>query len=133
MENVKEISPCPETLEGKELNPEELKIQTSELIAKARDEFNKLKDWLIDQWEKQNGKDWPRYKEDVYYSNGTLLHKAGDRYDCHHIHPLNLGGKNEVSNITPLHCLDHFDKQGIHSAGSPYSNLQNLLKIKEVA
>ena len=36
-------------------------------------------------------------------------------------------GKNEVSNITPMHAEVHFDKQGVHSVESPYNKLDTLI------
>ena len=49
-------------------------------------------------------------------------------YDAHHIQPLGLGGKNEISNITPLHADIHYDSRGIHEKDSAYSKIVNLLE-----
>lgn len=38
-----------------------------------------------------------------------------------------MGGKNEASNITPLHAEVHYDKQGIHAPNSPYTKMNQLL------
>ena len=38
-----------------------------------------------------------------------------------------MGGKNEASNITPLHAEVHYDKQGVHALDSPYSKLDQML------
>ena len=41
-----------------------------------------------------------------------MIRKVGDFLDAHHVQPLELGGKNEASNITPLDLNKHKD---IHS------------------
>ena len=56
-----------------------------------------------------------------------MIRKAGGDYDAHHIQPLGMGGKNEASNITPLHANEHYDKQGVHAPDSPYSKLDKML------
>ena len=38
-----------------------------------------------------------------------------------------IGGKNEVSNITPMHADVHFDSRGIHKLGSAYDKIDKLL------
>ena len=62
-----------------------------------------------------------------YSSNGKMIRKAGGDYDAHHIQPLGMNGKNEASNITPLHANEHYDKQGVHAPDSPYSKLDKML------
>ena len=94
-----------------------------------REEFNDKREDLLKKWEEQNNADWPRYKEDVYDElSGTLIRRAGDRYDAHHIHPLSLGGKNEAGNITPIHASDHYDRRGIHAPDSSYDKLEKYCK-----
>jgi hypothetical protein len=95
--------------------------------AVKRAEFNTNKEQLAKEWEEQNGREWPRYKEDVYV-NGKLIRRAGDRYDAHHIHPLSFGGKNEATNLTPISAEKHFDKQGVHAPDSPYGKLEKTLQ-----
>lgn len=124
LDDLKNNSEYPDTIEDdgesyEKLSPEE--------TAEKRAEFNANKERLIKEWEEKNGKEWPRYKEDVYV-NGKLIRKAGDRYDAHHIHPLSLGGKNESSNITPISAEKHFDKQGVHAPDSPYGKLEKALQ-----
>ena len=98
-----------------------------EETAEKRAEFNKIKDSLIEEWEEKTGKKWPTYQEDVYSSNGSLIRRAGDKYDAHHIQPLSMGGKNEAGNITPLHAECHYDRQGVHSPDSAYAKLEQKL------
>lgn len=123
-DDLKKNSEYPETIINDglpwiRLSPEE--------IAEKRTEFNTNKERLIAEWEKLNGKEWPRYKEDVYV-NGKIIRKAGDRYDAHHVKPLSFGGKNEASNLTPISAEKHFDKQGIHAPTSPYGLLEKMAK-----
>jgi hypothetical protein len=89
----------------------------------SRREFEQEKERLIAEWEEKNGMEWPTYEEDVYNENGKLIRRKGDRYDAHHIQPLEFGGKNNSDNITPIHAKDHYDKQGVHRPDSPYDKL----------
>ena len=92
-----------------------------------REEFDDKKAILKKEWEEVNGRSWPKYEEDVYSDSGKLIRKKGSDYDAHHTHPLSMGGKNEVGNITPLHAKEHYDKQGVHAPGSPYDRLDKVL------
>jgi hypothetical protein len=98
------------------------KVPPDELSDK-RGEFNKEKTKIIKEWERINGREWPRYTEDVYNQDGIKIRQKGDRYDAHHIHPLEFGGKNSGDNITPMHVNDHHDKKGIHRPDGPYGKL----------
>ena len=115
----------------------DIKMRTPEENAKMREEFDDYKADLKREWEKANGTSWPKYKEDVISQSGKVIRKEGSDYDAHHIQPLSMGGKNEVSNITPLHADVHYDKQGIHmpaASASPFeleSNREKLQKIRE--
>ena len=100
----------------KKLSPEETK--------NMRNDFDARKDDLKRQWEKKNGHQWPKYDHDVYSNKGKLIRRAGSDYDAHHIQPLNMGGKNEPENITPIHASAHYDRQGIHSNDSPYGKIE---------
>lgn len=100
---------------------------SSEDCVENRKEFGEQRERLVAEWEKVNGRDWPTYSEDVYTESGKLLRKAGQKYDAHHIQPLEFGGKNAVDNIVPMHANDHHDKQGIHRPGGSYDQIaQNL-------
>jgi len=123
-DDLKNNAEYPDTIEH---DGEPYKKLSSKEIAQKRAEFGDKKDQLIKEWEEKNGKEWPRYKEDVYI-NGKLIRKAGDRYDAHHIHPLSLGGKNESNNITPINAEKHFDKQVVHALDSPYGKLEKTLQ-----
>ncbi|MFD1893046.1 hypothetical protein H0I39_06100 [Ottowia beijingensis] len=87
-----------------------------------RAQFNKVKNDLIAQWETQTGKSWPRYTEDLYSKNGTLVRRAGQPYDAHHIIESSYGGPNEWWNMHPARFPDQH-QQGIHRAGGPGSQV----------
>lgn len=126
-QNLKEKSECPDTIEDRAFDVDDLEKQPPEKTAEIRDQFDDLKAELKKQWEEKYGRLWPKYDHDIYSSNGKLIRKAGSDYDAHHIQPLGMGGKNEVSNITPLNAEVHYDKQGIHSPDSPYSRMDKNL------
>lgn len=125
--DLKEKSDCPDTIPDKPFEAPDLEKRTPEENAEMRDEFDDKKADLKREWEEANGRPWPKYEEDIYSSNGKLIRKAGSDYDAHHIQPLGMGGKNEASNITPLHAEVHYDKQGVHAPDSPYSKLDQML------
>lgn len=122
-DDLKQKSEYPDTIDESLMDKEWSKI-TPELNGEMRDEFSTQKKDLIDEWEQMNDTKWPTYTEDVYSSSGKCIRHVGDRYDAHHIQPLTYGGKNEPSNITPLHASVHFDKQGIHAPDSPFGKME---------
>lgn len=125
--DIKERSECPETIPDNPFEVSDLEKITPEKNAERREEFGDSKQQLKKAWEEIFGREWPKCEEDVYSENGKLLRKKGSDYDAHHIQPLGMGGKNEATNITPLHVEQHYDKKGIHSPDSPYSKLNELL------
>lgn len=125
--DMKDKSECPDTIPDKPFEAVDLKKIEAEENAEMRDVFDEKKTQLKQEWEKANGRLWPKYEQDVYSPGGKLIRRAGDEYDAHHIQPLGMGGKNEVSNITPLHVNVHYDKQGVHASNSPYSRLDQKL------
>jgi hypothetical protein len=124
VEDLKAKSEHPETI--KDYDPKYEKI-TPEENAEKRAEFNANKGILIGQWEQTYGREWPRYKEDVYMG-GKIIRRAGDRYDAHHAKPLGFGGENTADNITPISAEKHFDKKGVHAPDSPYGRMEKLLR-----
>ena len=126
-EDLQAKSEFPDTLTDNSFDISDMEKLSPDETALMREEFDDVKASLKRQWEERYGQPWPKYKEDVYSANGKLIRKAGSDYDAHHIQPLGLGGKNEASNITPLHAEVHYDKQGIHSINSPYSRMDKLL------
>ena len=124
-EALKEVSPYPETIGEQNLNNWE-KVSPEE-VADKRMEFRNFKESLIEQWEQLNGKEWPKYEEDVYSNNGIKIRSAGDYYDAHHLQSLECGGANTAENITPLHAKDHYDRQGIHSPTGVYQKISDAL------
>lgn len=129
--DIKNNSEFKDTLRNVELNPKDFEKVPSEHVKVLRSEFNKNKDKIIDQWEKDNGKVWPTYEKDVTLTTKTgevvTIHKAGERYDAHHIHPLSMGGKNEARNITPMHADVHGDHRGVHAKDGAYGKLEAAL------
>lgn len=126
-QDLKEKSEYPDTIEERPFEVDDLEKQPPEKTAEMRDQFDDLKTDLKKQWEEEHGRPWPKYEQDVYSANGKLIRKAGSDYDAHHIRPLSMGGKNEVSNITPLSAEVHYDKQGVHAPDSPYSRMDKIL------
>lgn len=125
--DLKNRSDYPDTIKNRPFESRDLKKLSPEETSIKRDEFNDKKADLKKQWEDEHGQPWPKYDSDVYSSNGKIIRKAGGDYDAHHIQPLGMNGKNEVSNITPLHAKEHYDKQGVHAPDSPYSKLDKML------
>jgi len=114
--------------EYRDVQRENLQRKSPEEVAEARRQFAKEKGELINQWENANNREWPRYEEDVTTKNGKVIRKVGDKFDAHHVQPLELGGQNTVDNVTPMHAKDHHDKQGIHRPGGAYDNMVKTVK-----
>lgn len=133
IKDIRDKSDVPDTIPENPINVADLKKVSPEETAQLREQFNNLefKNDLKRQWEDANGQSWPKYTEDVYITNArgeqVMIRKAGSDYDAHHIQPLSMGGKNEVSNLTPLRADVHFDHRGVHEAGSPFDQLNSLL------
>ena len=123
-EDLKSNSEFPETIEDDGTSWEKLSPEERE---EKEAEFDTNRWRLREEWSEMNGAEWPKYKEDVYY-NDKLMKKEGNHYDAHHIKPLSFGGKNEASNITPIHFEKHFDKKGVHSPESPYGKMSKSLQ-----
>ena len=96
-----------------------------------RKEFRDNKNDLIDKWEENTGKTWPRYQENVYIETKKgeriQIREPGERYDAHHIQPLSQGGKNTADNITPIKVDVHFDSRGIHAEDRPSKQIDKVL------
>ena len=131
IDELLDYSDCPETINTDKVKAAEFEKRDPVENGKMHGEFGKKKKELIREWEDKNGRAWPRYEEDVYSDNGTKIRIRGNLYDAHHIQPLGMGGENMADNITPLHARDHYDRQGIHSPGSAYSELSEKLEQKQ--
>lgn len=124
IDDLKAKSDCPDTISSDAIDTTKLEIQPTEKVAEKREEFNDNKAKLRKEWEENNGQEWPRYKEDVVNAEGVVIRKAGNYYDIHHINPLQLGGENVVSNITPLDIKSHME---VHSStGSCKMMVENV-------
>lgn len=124
LDDLRSKSDCPETIKDDVVDVNSLERQSPETVAENRREFDNMKSDLRAQWEKDNGKEWPKYDDFVYNKNGIPIRKPGDNYDAHHITPLCLGGKNEASNITPLHLDAHKE---VHSQNGSGTKLDNAI------
>lgn len=125
IEDLKSKSDYPDTIKVKDFVAAKLEKISSEDNDKMREEFDGKRNDLRSEWETMNNREWPRYKEDVLNADGKVIRKAGDRLDAHHIHPLELGGKNEASNITPLDVNKHSE---IHTKEGSCKKLVDFVK-----
>ena len=126
-------STCLDTIDKDKLKDMKIEKVEGDKLAELRKEFSLSKNKLIEKWESINHREWPRYEKDVYMETKdgpVLIRHAGDRHDAHHEHPLCMGGKNEVSNITPMHVLEHVDHLGVH--GEKYDNLKSASEVRSI-
>src|SRR5690606_8968139 len=99
------------------LREQEFTKLSPDLAKTHRAEFNRVKDDLITQWEQSTGQAWPRYTEDVLAKNGvTVVRRAGQPFDAHHIIESSYGGPNQWWNLHPARFPDQH-QGGIHRAG----------------
>jgi hypothetical protein len=87
--------------------------------------FGTSKDDLIDEWEQQTGRKWPKYRKDVPAINPQAKapnRRAGNRYDAHEIIPNSYGGPQEWWNIHPAYSPDEH-QAGIHASGRLFKEL----------
>lgn len=84
------------------------RIDPSDTFQNHKD-FNNHKKQLIEKWESETGKTWPRYDHDVIGSNGTVIAKKGQLFDAHHIIEVSYGGPNESWNIMPVSKEKHIE------------------------
>ena len=125
IEDLKAKSEFSDTINPDNLDTSKLEKISPEQRAKMREEFDDNKSKLRKEWEKINGKEWPRYTEDICNDAERPIRHAGDCYDAHHVIPLELGGKNVASNLTPLDLGKH---QEIHSVTGSCTRLVEKVK-----
>lgn len=124
VDDLKSKSPCADTISADCIDASKLEVQSPEKVKQLRKEFSNTKNQLRNEWSKVNNREWPTYKEDVLNSRGEVIRKAGDKLDAHHKQPLQLGGENTVSNITPLDIAKH---QEIHSSTGSCKKLVDVV------
>lgn len=122
---LEEYSEYPETIEKTNLNDWD-KVSPEEVSSK-RLEYKKEKNNLISEWEEKNGQEWPTYDEDLVNENGNVIRRKGDKYDAHHVQPLEYGGENEAGNLTPINAENHYDHKGIHSVDGSYGEIKGKI------
>lgn len=133
IQDIRDKSDVPDTIPENPIDVKDLRKLSPEETAPLRKQFNDVdfKNDLKHQWEVDNNREWPKYKEDLYITNSrgeqVLIRKAGSDYDAHHIQPLSLGGKNEARNLTPLSADVHFDHRGVHEKGGPCDRLSSVV------
>jgi len=132
VEEIKKYSDCPDTVSDNPFDAEGLKRLEPSETKTMREEYNQKKEKMIAEWEQENGREWPRYTEDVYVQSKATgdmikIREAGQRYDAHHIQPLSMGGKNEAGNLTPLRADVHVDHRGVHDKDGAYGKLEQAL------
>ena len=125
IDDLKSKSDCPDTIPSDAIDATKLELQPPEKVADMREEFDDNKAKLRKEWEELNHQEWPKYKEDVVNDDGKVTRKAGDNYDAHHIQPLQLGGENVASNITPLDINSHRE---VHSSTGSCKRLVENVK-----
>ena len=125
IDDLKSKSDCPDTIPSDAIDATKLELQPPEKVADKREEFDDNKAKLRKEWEELNHQEWPKYKEDVVNDDGKVIRKAGDNYDAHHIQPLQLGGENVASNITPLDINSHRE---VHSSTGSCKRLVENVK-----
>lgn len=122
IDDLKAKSDYPDSIKDNCIDISKLDRVSPEEVVKMREEFEDNKSKLRKAWEELTGHEWPKYKEDVYNSDGVLIRKAGMNLDAHHEQPLCLGGKNDASNITPLDVTKHKE---VHSKTGSCTNMIN--------
>jgi predicted ribonuclease toxin of YeeF-YezG toxin-antitoxin module len=85
--------------------------------AEHRQEFNKVKNPLIGEWEKNTGEKWPIYDKDVLDEAGNVLRREGQPFDAHHVIENSVKGPHEWWNIFPARFPNEH-QGGIHAAES---------------
>ncbi|ASB91369.1 T7SS effector LXG polymorphic toxin [Bacillus sonorensis] len=93
-----------------------------EEVMKHRQDFQRKKDGLIDEWEKNTGQKWPTYSEPILSKRGRVYIQKGDKYDAHHVIKNEHGGPNEWYNIHPAKRPDEH-QSGIHRKDGPEKRL----------
>ena len=79
---------------------------------------------VIREWEKNTGRTWPKYQQDVFKSDGSVLAKKGQNYEAHHIIPKNDGGPHAWWNMHPVPRPAH--QADVHGSGSLLNQLLAL-------
>jgi len=97
-----------------------------EVYTAHKKEFKpQLRDKLISEWEKNTGKEWPKYDRDSDKLNkkSEPIYRRNQPYQAHHIIHQSHGGPHEWWNMHPAHIDKHVKE--IHKSGSPGQKLHD--------
>ncbi|PEA56052.1 cytoplasmic protein [Bacillus pseudomycoides] len=86
---------------------------SKEEVAARREEFNRLREDLIKEWELKTGQKWPTYEEEILSRRGRVLRRVDRPYDAHHLIENAYGGEHEWWNMHPARYPDEH-QGGIH-------------------
>jgi hypothetical protein len=114
---VRDIPKNQKELIDKAINENDFFKLSSQETAEHRKEFNKVKNTLIGEWEKNTGEKWPIYDEVVLGEVGNVLRIAGQPFDAHHVIENSVKGAHEWWNIHPAKFPNEHHG-GIHAADS---------------
>jgi hypothetical protein len=81
-----------------------------------RKEYSSKRKELIAEWEKETGREFPKYDKPVYSKNGKIVRNVGMTYDLHHIILCSYGGDNKWFNFVPAKFPSEH-QNGIHRKG----------------
>ncbi|PEL56260.1 cytoplasmic protein [Bacillus wiedmannii] len=87
---------------------------SKEEVAARREEFNRLREDLIKEWELKTGQKWPTYEEEILSRRGRVLRRVDRPYDAHHLVENAYGGEHEWWNMHPARYPDEH-QGGIHA------------------
>lgn len=87
-------------------------------------EYEKNREKIIYDWEKNTGNKWPEHPNDMMTKSGISHPRAGTDHDFHHIIPQEYGGPNQWWNGIPLKSGKHH-QDVINDADSPLNKILN--------
>ncbi len=92
-----------------------VRLNKEEHIA-HRKTYNQKRNEMIENWEKNTGREWTKYDKPVYSNKGKIVRNVGDRYDCHEIILNSWGSPLEWWNGIPARYPEQH-QNGVHRKG----------------
>jgi|GEM_PF-4401798 len=86
---------------------------TTEEGNRSRDEFDRVRQKTIAEWERQTEQKWPRYTENALNDAGEVVRYKGFYYDAHHLIENIYNGPHVWWNLVPARSPD-VHQNGIH-------------------